>query len=71
MIYIRNIVVILYTVATVAFGQSMYNVSENNTAQIVLTLSKQSSTDISLEVLDINVTAFGKIYIVLAADEIN
>ena len=48
-------------VATVTFEQAAYNVSENNTTQlIVLILSKPSSTIISLEVFDVNTTAFGE-----------
>ena len=42
------------------FEQAAYNVSENNTAQVVLILSKPSSTNFTVEVYSTNITAFGK-----------
>ena len=48
-------------VATVAFDQVAYYVSENNaTTQIVLILDIPLSTDVTIEIYDTNVTASGK-----------
>ena len=42
------------------FEKATYNVSENDTAQIVLILSKPSSANVSVEVFDANTTALGE-----------
>ena len=47
-------------VITVTFKQAEHNVSENGTAQLVLILSKPLLSNFTLEVLNINGTAFGK-----------
>ena len=48
-------------VATVSFDQSSYNVSEKDgQVQVMLVLSNPSSTDISIEIDNMNIAALGK-----------
>ena len=50
-------------VRSVSFENGTYNVSENSTAQVVLILSKNSSNEVTVEVLDTGNTASGETYI--------
>ena len=58
----HNMVILNSVAATVAFEQTRYNVSENTIAQILLILSKPSSSNVTVEVYSSNITAFGKGY---------
>jgi len=50
-------------VTTVRFNQSTYSVGENDgLVQPVLVLSNPSSTDIIVQMLDTNITAYGEHY---------
>jgi len=54
---------IMLLVTTMRFTQSAYSVDENNgPVQPVLVLSNPSSTDITVQVFNINITAFGGCY---------
>ena len=48
-------------VATLSFDQLSYNVSESDgQVEVVLTLSNPSSTDITVEIANMNIAAMGK-----------
>ena len=53
--------VILYIVTAVFFNQSTYSFMENDrTAEFILILSKPSSKDITVEVVNNDITAVGR-----------
>ena len=53
---------------TVSFGQGMYSINENaGVVQVSLTLSNPSSTVVSINVFNTNVTANGKYIIIVKA----
>ena len=53
--------VFYFLVATVSFNQSSYSVSEKDgQVQVMLVLSNPSSTDISIEIDNMNIAALGK-----------
>ena len=47
-------------VGSVTFDKETYNVSENGTLQIVLILSKPSSSIVTIEVFNTDITATGE-----------
>ena len=53
-------IMLFYTATVVSFSQTSYSLSEGTgPAQPVLVLSNPSSTDITVEVIDANISAFG------------
>ena len=60
-LYVQLCIFVLSIVVTVSFNQSVYSVDENDgPAQPVLVLSNPSSTDITVQVFNINGSATGK-----------
>ena len=53
----------LYVAITVEFSQSVYTVKENNSVQLNVTLSNPSSSDIAIQVYDIDGLFVGEKYI--------
>ena len=61
--YVHNYEYVVYHLlaTTVMFSETMYSVNEDSgSAQLVLVLSNSSSNDITVEVLNIDESAFGE-----------